>query len=204
MRAFEAAHCDLAICLGDVTDTEEDHEAEKHNVAKISAVLSEAKIPTRCVMGNHDAFTFAPEEFYAILGRQTKPEPIFTKEYSLLFLDACYFSDGTHYAPGDDNWMDTFYPQVDALEAELAKAPGDIYVFMHQNLDPNIHVSHRLSNDAQVRRALEACGRVRHVFQGHYHDGAESIVNGIRYTTLPAMCENEDAYRIFEIENKTK
>jgi len=72
-------------------------------------------------------------------------------------------------------------------------------VFMHQNIDPDIHVSHRLSNDAVIRRVLEENGRVKCVIQGHYHEGAENTVNGIRYLTLPAMCEREDAVFLMDI-----
>ena len=46
---------------------------------------------------------------------------------------------------------------------------------------------------------LEENGRVKCVIQGHYHEGAENTVNGIRYLTLPAMCEREDAVFLMEI-----
>ena len=36
--------------------------------------------------------------------------------------------------------------------------------------------------------------KVKLVIQGHYHKGADNIINGIRYLTLPALCEKSDDY----------
>ena len=46
---------------------------------------------------------------------------------------------------------------------------------------------------------LARSGRVKTVYQGHYHPGAESIHDGIKYVTFPAMCESEGAYFVIEI-----
>ena len=75
---------------------------------------------------------------------------------------------------------------------------------MHQNIDPQIQPDHRLSNDAEIRAILEESGKVRSVFQGHYHPGHRSHVNGIEYFTLPAMCENENTWWTMEIAGKQK
>jgi manganese-dependent ADP-ribose/CDP-alcohol diphosphatase len=47
---------------------------------------------------------------------------------------------------------------------------------------------------------LAASGKVKTVFQGHYHPGHENELNGIRYITLPAMCEGEEnRFAVYEI-----
>lgn len=195
---FAKAKCDLIIVLGDVTDTETSRELEIENVKKIARVLNAAKIHTICLMGNHDAFVFTTDEFYSLLGEKYRPHTIHHHRINLLFLDACYFHTGVHYAPGDTDWTDTFYPHTEALKQTLKGLDGSVYVFMHQNIDPEIRADHCLSNAAQVRGILEEAGNVKAVYQGHYHWGHETCCNGIDYITLPAMCENEGAYRIVD------
>ena len=148
-------------------------------------------------MGNHDAFTFVPQEFYRILGMDA-PSTIETGGKKLLFLDACYFKSGVHYMPGDSDWTDTFYPHVKELEAEL-NSKQEIYIFIHQNLDTNIHESHLLHNAEQINEMLACSGNVKAVYQGHYHPGDRNMLGGIEYVAFPAMCENEDAVYILEI-----
>lgn len=199
MKAFVQEKCDLVIILGDVTDTEPSRELEAQNMRQIAQVLDESGLDVICVMGNHDAFVFSPDEFYGLLGEKYRPRTIQRDGASLLFLDACYFHTGIHYAPGDSDWTDTFYPYADDLKNTLPSLAGDVYVFMHQNIDPEVRADHCLNNAGQIRSILEAAGNVKAVYQGHYHWGHETGCNGIDYITLPAMCQNEDAWRIIQI-----
>ena len=64
---FKREHCDLIVCLGDVTDTEKTLEMEIENLREISAVMHGTAIPTVALMGNHDAFTLTEEQFYGAL-----------------------------------------------------------------------------------------------------------------------------------------
>ena len=199
LRRFEENNCDLVIILGDVTDTEDTHELEAENVKKVSALLSASPLKTLCVMGNHDAFVFTEEEFYDLIGQEHQPALIEQDGCNLLFIDACYSVSGKHYEPGHGDWTDTFYPHTDDLKNTLARLTGNTYIFMHQNIDAEIREDHRLANAAQIREILEESGKVRAVYQGHYHPGHSSTLNQIRYTTLAAMCENEDSSMIVEL-----
>ena len=116
-----------------------------------------------------------------------------------VFLDACYFKSGVHYAPGDSDWKDTLYPFTAELESKLAASDVPTYIFMHQNIDPGIREDHRLSNAEELLRIIEKSGVVRAVFQGHYHPGQSSRQGGVDYIALPAMCENESAYWVYEL-----
>lgn len=193
---FRDNGCETVILLGDITDTEPTHEMELENLRRVAALMDEYPFRIICLMGNHDAFTLTPEEFYGIIGDHRRPRTTAVGCANLLFLDACYFADGRHYAPGDSNWEDTFYPHEEALQKELAKLTEDVHVFMHQNIDPLIPENHRLSNAANIRSILEDSGKVRSVWQGHYHPGHKNTHNGIQYTALPALCENEPLYPI--------
>ena len=167
-------------------------------VLKDCKAISEFEIYAYCLMGNHDAFVLTPQRFYSVLGTES-PKSTCIDGRNLVFLDACYFSSGEHYAPGDSDWTDTFYPFADKLKAELEALSFPTYVFIHQNIDPEIPCNHRLFNADEILHIIEQRGIVKAVFQGHYHPGAESVHSGIRYITLPAMCENESAYWVFEL-----
>lgn len=190
---------ELVVILGDLVDSEEKHEMEVANLRQIAKILRNSKLPTICVMGNHDAFAFEVEEFYSILGEETRPRD--SEAQNFIFPDACYFANGRHYQPGDSDWTDTFLPNIEELSERLEKCHGAVTVFLHQNLDPNLPEKYRLANDAQVRAIFEKSGKVKRVFQGHYHEGNACEWNGIEYKTFPAMCEGEGRYDTVEIES---
>jgi len=197
---FRSRGCGRVMILGDITDTEPTHEAETENLRRVRGVFDAyPDMATVCLMGNHDAFTCTREEFYGVIGENRMPRVIGSEKASLVFIDACWFSDGRRYMPGDSNWRDAFCPHTAGLKDTLEALAGDVYVFMHQNIDPHVPEDHRLSNAAEVRRILEDSRKVRCVYQGHYHPGHESEVNGIRYVTLSAMCENDGAYIVAEL-----
>lgn len=193
-EAFSAEKCDMVICLGDLIDQEKDHEKEIENLKKISDVFSKYNLEIRVVMGNHDAFAFEVDEFYSILGEQYRPKNIYNDLKNIIFIDACYFKTGIHYARGDSDWTDTFYPKTAELEEILSKLNGEAYIFMHQDIDPEIEDELRLSNDGVIRKILEKSNKVKIVFQGHNHPGCRNELNGIQYITCRAMCEYEDGY----------
>ena len=192
--------CSMVITLGDLTDVEHDREKEENNLRQVARVLDESKLEYICLMGNHDAYAYTEDEFYGVLGEARRPRLISREGIHLLFLDACYFSSGEHYSPGHVVWTDTCYPHVQQLKETLDGLEGNVYVFMHQNIDPGVREDHILSNAAEIRRVLEESGKVKAVYQGHYHWGHRNDVNGIRYITLPAMCENEQAFWVEELE----
>ena len=198
---FLQCGCEQVILLGDLTDTEPTHEAAIDNVREIRRVIVESGIPTVAVMGNHDAVIFTPEEFYGILGENMRPRDTGIGNGHVLFLDACYYyTSGRHYGPDiPGSWMDTYYPFTEDLEKALAALEGDVYICMHQNIDPTISEDHRLHNDVTVRSILENSGKVRRVYQGHYHPGSECCINQIHYKTFPALCEQERAWFVEEL-----
>lgn len=195
---FKDKRCDLIVCLGDLTDKEETVEKELQNLREISAVMHDCSIPTVCLMGNHDAFTLTPEQFYGALEIDL-PTDRCVDGKTLIFLDACYFQSGARYAPGDSDWRDTCLPSPLDLKDRLSRAGGDAYIFIHQNIDPSVREDHRISNAESVAEIIRDSRAVKAVFQGHYHRGMQSLHDGVKYITLPAMCENEAAYFTYEL-----
>lgn len=195
---FARKGCDLVVCLGDLADTEPTRDREIANLRAIGEVMRAASMPTVCLMGNHDAFTLTEEEFYGALGIPA-PRDMTADGRHLLFLDACYFRDGRHYAPGDSDWTDTDYPHAGALREKLASLTGEAYIFIHQNINPAAEARHRLASADEIHAILRDSGVVKAVFEGHYHRGAHTLHEGVEYRTLPAMCEGEDRFFIFDL-----
>lgn len=195
---FAAQNCDLIVCLGDLIDTESDIELTKKHLSEISEVIHSVSIPSVCLLGNHDAYSFEIADFYSILGIDA-PHDMEIDGKRLIFLDACFFKDGRHYGPGLCDWTDTFLPDEDELYRKLDGEAHDTYLFMHQNIDPAVEYRHILYNAESIRKNIASRGNVKTVFQGHYHPGMRSEYDGIPYITLPAMCESEGAYFIFDI-----
>ena len=194
---FEAAGCDLIVCLGDLTDTEDTREREIANMGEIAALFAACPIPTAVVMGNHDAYVFEPDEFYALLGG-CEPLDWVAEGKTLIFLSANYNPNGSAYRPHAFHW-DQCYVPTEGLAERLAAAEGEVYVFLHQNLDAACPADHRPVNADAVCAILEAAGNVKAVYQGHFHWGADTEKDEVRYVTLPAMCCYENTHRIIEI-----
>lgn len=190
---FEKENCDLVVCLGDLIDRENDHQKEIKNLKEIAEIINKSKLKTVCLMGNHDAFSFEVSEFYNFLGMEI-PKTIETENETLLFLDACYFKSGKHYTPVGGDWTDTFYPFTEELKLTLENAKNNVYIFMHQNIDPNISKDHLLYNTEEINSIIANSKKVKGVYQGHFHKGAKNIINGINYIAFPAMCQNENCY----------
>ena len=195
---FQKENCDLIVCLGDLIDHEDKKEKVIENLKAVAEIIRNVPIPSVCLMGNHDAFALEVETFYQILGT-SQPEEMVKDGCRLLFLDACYLKSGRHYQPGDDDWKDTYYPFEEQLREKLRDAKEKCYVFLHQNIDPAIPESQRLWNDETVFNCINESGVVKAVFQGHYHTGCRSEYAGVPYIAPPAMCENEDAYFVYEL-----
>lgn len=199
LAQFQKEGCELVVCLGDLVDKDETHEKEIENLKEVSRLFDKFNLNIISVMGNHDAFQFTVDEFYSILGEKHRPKTLHCGDKTLIFVDACYFENGVHYLPGDDDWTNTFLPHLDELEKEISNAQGEVYIFMHQNADPEILENHRIANDKEFRSLIEKSNRTKMVIQGHYHAGKSTTLNGIHYLALPAMCEHENTHMIIDI-----
>jgi len=200
MEHFRAAHVDLVLCLGDLIDDCGDKQLNAEKTVELISLIRSYDIPFYSLMGNHDAHVFTKEEFNHYTDDAFPPTCLHVKGKTLIFPDTNYNDDGTPYAPGKINWKNSCIPdhELAALTDILAHPDTEeAYIFTHQNLDPEVQVDHILRNAEAVREIIHKSGKVRTVFQGHYHKGHENMIDGIPYRTLPAMCEGER--NMFEI-----
>lgn len=194
---------DMLLCLGDFIDDGGDHAANVAHTEALMTRIRAAGIPFYTLMGNHDCHAFTRGEFAALTGGAVPPFVLRDGAVALIFLDAGYSDDGSIYEPGKIDWKNCYLPpvQLEQLRETLADpAVRDAYVFVHQNLDPGVQVDHIIRNAADARAVIAASGKVRAVYQGHYHHGHEAMIDGIPYITLRAMCEGEEnSYRVVEV-----
>ncbi len=188
-KAFKSANVDLILCLGDMINDEAGCNEE--NLRRISEPLVSV---TECllVQGNHDRELFTAEQLTKITGMTAAPCSVMRSGIRIITLDGNFYGDSSPYRLHDTDWTDTFLPenQLGLLRSSLAESGEDAYVFIHQCLDPHAEAHHIIRNGAEVRALIAASGKIKGVYQGHYHPGLESTVDGIPYHTLPAMCED--------------
>ena len=197
MDYFKAEGVELVLCLGDLVDDCRNYEDNVESIGKIVGLIRSYGIPFYSLMGNHDYQNFTREEFNRLTGGAYPPVRMTAGKSTLLFLDCNYGDDGRVYEPGKVNWIDTRLPadQLAYLEHALSDPlVEEAYVFSHQSVEDQVDGNHIVHNAADIRAVLSASGKVRAMIQGHYHPGHDTVIDGVHYHTLPAMCEGEKNY----------
>ena len=202
MEAFVSEGAELCICMGDLVDHCDSVQESAQCLDGVVRLIRSYPIPFRLLPGNHDYGVFSAGEFFARTGCPMPPYTTDTASHRLIFLDANFRSDFRRFDVAGVDWKDSNLPpaQLDFLARALEDADRPCVVLIHENLDPDVQPDHIVRNAALARRIIEDSGKVPLVLQGHYHPGADHVHNGIRYLTLPAMCEGtENHYRILDI-----
>ena len=198
-QLFAEQGCGLCITLGDLIEKNDSHAEDVRRLEEVRDVIASSGLETLCVMGNHDAFTFRKEEYYGILGG-CEPTDRTVDGLRLIFPDTCFFKNGERYSPAGGDWTDCFLPEEDAFLASLCANKTPAAVFLHHVIDPAVREDHRPANADALFRGIRNSKRVNFVFQGHYHPGMRSSYGDVRYITLPAVCENENAFFVFDTQ----
>ncbi len=194
MEYFAAEKVDMCLCLGDLTDSENQDGSEPDPLGKIMKVIDGYDFPFYCVPGNHDYLHYDVKTFLEKSHTPELPACIDTPTHTLILLDANYRSDMRRYDVAGVDWTDAnLIPEhIAFLKEALAKSEKPCVIFVHQNLDFNVGwKSCIIKNAADVRAILEESGKVELVVQGHFHPGADNEIEGIRYFTVSGMYENE-------------
>ena len=207
---MNAERVDFLIELGDIKD-QDGPPVEQRTLSYLQAiekVLRGFNGPTYHVLGNHDMDSISKIQFLRRVESTNIKSGRSYYSFDLnslrcVVLDANYRADGTDYDHGNFDWTDANIPpeELDWLRDDLAAAPGQVIVFIHQLLDGigSVYVN----NAADVRQILQASGRVLAVFQGHHHSGSYSNIAGIHYYTLKALVEGSgpenNSYAIAEV-----
>lgn len=210
VEAMNAQKVEFLAELGDFKD-QDSPPVEQKTISYLRAVESVFRKfggPTYYVLGNHDADSLSKAQFLANVENTgiDSGRSYYSFDFNgvhFVVLDANYKSDGADYDHGNFDWTDANIPPTELkwLRQDLANSRGAVIVLIHQLLDGA--GPHYVKNADEVRQILDQSGRVLAVFQGHYHDGSYSRINGIHYYTLRAMVEGpgteNNSYAIVEI-----
>ncbi len=204
MQVFKRENVDYCFCLGDLTDhaPNDSKESVVNCFNKAIAEILSYGIPFFLIPGNHDYLMMSKSDVESVVGNALPPCVLELGKYNFILLDANYRENGQRFDEAGVLWTDSNIPpwQVEFLKDSLKKAQKECIIMVHENLDPNIVLSHLVKNAQQLRKIIKDSGKVKMVIQGHYHKGANNIVDGIPYLTLSAMCEGaENSYKIIEL-----
>lgn len=190
---FERAQTDFTVELGDFIDAADSVEVEQRYLKTMNQQFAQACRERHYVLGNHCVDTLTKEEFLAGVEQPRSYYSFERAGFHFVVLDACFRGDGTAYGRKNFQWTDANIPpsELEWLQADLASQSLPVIVFAHQRLDVSNH--HGVRNNAEVRKILEASGKVLAVFQGHSHQNDLTELEGIHYCTLKAMVEGSGA-----------
>lgn len=184
---------DLVVELGDLIDSADSIEAEKDHLRRVAKALAATPGQHHYVLGNHCVDTLTKPEFLDLVGQQSSFYSFDAKGFHAVVLDACFRADGQPYGRKNFHWTDANVPPAELqwLRADLAQGSSKTIVFVHQRLDVEPPVG--VKNAPEVRKILEASGRVLAVLQGHHHRNDYREIEGVPYCTLHAMVEGSGA-----------
>lgn len=203
-RQFEQDKPLFLVELGDFIDAADSVDVEKSYLKTINGKFSAICKDRHYVLGNHCVDTLKKEEFLGGVEQEKSYYSFDRDGFHFVVLDSCFRSDGQPYGRKNFQWTDANIPaaEIEWLESDLKSNDKPVIVFAHQRLD--VSNNHGVKNNADVRKVLEASGRVLAVFQGHSHQNDLKDIGGIHYCTLVAMVEGSGAenngYSLMEIE----
>jgi alkaline phosphatase len=192
-KQFEKEKPTFMVELGDLIDAAASEATEQKYLKRVNKEFAGISKDRHYVLGNHCVDILTKEEFLGAVGQKRSYYSFDRGGVHFVVLDACFRSDGKPYGRKNSKWNDANIPtgEVDWLKDDLKKADEKVVVFVHQRLD--VANDYRIKNAAEVRKVLEASGKVLAVFQGHSHKNDYKEVGGVHYCTLVAMVEGAGA-----------
>ena len=184
---------DFIVELGDFIDAADSVDVELGYLKRINRDFAAICKQRHYVLGNHCVYTLTKQEFLDGVEQPKSYYSFDSGEFHFVVLDSCFRSDGEPYGRKNFKWTDPNIPaaEVEWLRADLNNTTNRTVVFAHQRLD--VSNNYGVKNAAEVRKVLEASGKVLAVFQGHSHKNDHKEIGGIHYCTLVAMVEGSGA-----------
>lgn len=179
--------------LGDLIDAADAVETELAYLKRVNKEFAAVAKERYYVLGNHCVDMLTKDEFLGGVEQKKSHYSFDSGGVHFVVLDACFRADGKPYGRKNSKWTDANIPkeQVDWLKEDLKGIDKPVVVFAHQRLD--VKNDYGVKNAEDVRKVLEASGRVLAVFQGHSHKNDYKEIAGIHYCTLVAMIEGSGA-----------
>ncbi len=196
--AMNAWPADLVIELGDFVNGRFVSGVPLGEPERIVGILEQAEaiyakltIPRCYVLGNHDVYDLSKAEFLEGTGALSTTTSFDAGGYHFVFLNAQFNKNGEDY--GHVSWMvQGRIPktQLAWLREDLAATENPTIVCIHQPLDVAFSLTAGgppVANSDEVKALLAESDVVLAVFQGHEHENAYSLIEGIHYITFEAL-----------------
>jgi 3',5'-cyclic AMP phosphodiesterase CpdA len=200
VAAMAAWPADMVFCLGDLVNGVFVMGADLGDPARVPGLLDRAvgilrgfSGPIGYVLGNHDVYNLTKAQFLTATGSPAAYRSLDVGAYHVVILDAQFNKAGQNYE--NVSWMvqGTIPPaELEWLRADLSATQKPTIVCVHQPLDAPFELlagGPPVSNAPEVRAVLASSGRVIAVFQGHTHDSAHAVIDGIHYVTFAGMVD---------------
>ena len=197
--AMNAWDPDFVIELGDFVNGWVVLGADPGDPARIPEILAWADGlyaafdgPRYHVIGNHDVYNLDKDQYRSILGIESTYYSFDVGAYHFVVLDVQFAEDGSdlaHTYTGVAGYLPE--AELDWLRDDLAATDRPTVVFVHQMLDAYIEAWGRalVANQPKIQAVFAEDGDVIAVFQGHDHDNAHNVIDGIHYVTFEALVD---------------
>lgn len=193
-KIFAEHSLDFVAQLGDLVQDNmlsPDADVDQQNYKQARLLLAECGTLLFHCIGNHDVRNIKEEQLINLIAQDRLFYKVELRNYTLIFLYFVSLSMEKIVMTSE---------QLLWLESELNKAHGEVIIFTHQALaDQSLQSSYwyeqnpgraLVENRHEVRRILEASGKVRIVFNGHMHWNNLTAHNGINYISVGSAVEN--------------
>jgi alkaline phosphatase len=203
IEAMNTWPADLVIELGDFVNGRFVLGAEMGEADRILGILDDAESiyaqfngSRYYVLGNHDMYDLSKEEFLEHTDATASYLTFDAGAYHIVILDAQYNKAGEDLA--HIGWVvQGNIPQheLDWLREDLASAQKPTIVCIHQPLDVDFALlagGPEIANNKEVQAVLRDSGVVIAVFQGHSHQNAYNLIDGIHYVTFQALLDHTE------------
>lgn len=201
VEAMNAWPADLVIELGDFVNGNFVLGAPIGDPARIVSILDEAEAiyaglsaPRYYVIGNHDVYDLSKEEILEHTAASFTYGSFDAGGYHFVILDAQYDRDGDDLDHA--GWVvqgNIPDEELDWLRADLAGTDKPTIVCVHQRLDVDVDFlsgnAPEIMDNKAVQKVLEDSGVVIAVFQGHDHENAYTMINGIHYIEFDQLVD---------------
>ncbi len=148
--------------------------------------------PRYHVIGNHDVYNLDKATYREVLGIDATYYSFDAGAFHFVALDVQFAEDGSDLAHTYTGVAGFVPPEeMEWLHADLGASALPTIVLVHQMLDEHIEEWGRplITNQSEVQAALTEDGDVIAVFQGHDHDNAYHVLDGIHYVTFEALVD---------------
>ncbi|QQR63837.1 metallophosphoesterase [Candidatus Roizmanbacteria bacterium] len=189
---------EFVVNLGDFIEDVNNREVDMRYFRETVELLLPLRMPVYSLIGNHDVRTLTDDDMKKILNYD---QLYYSFDHGgFHFIALSFTMTGNHKIDLDDIKAEVLSDQLKWLHNDLSSTTKPTIVFIHYGLADDDLIGNfwfeskpeygLLHNRADVRKILEASGKVKAVISGHQHWNRMKVHNGIPYFVVTSLVEN--------------